>query len=73
MTKNCKICGCTMVSEYSNIPVRYWESSCNIENWPICHDCMVEHCTGINCYACKYGKYPECRFLDMKKHYIEKD
>jgi hypothetical protein len=31
---------------------------------------MVEHCININCYACEYGKYPDCRFIEMKKHYL---
>jgi hypothetical protein len=34
---------------------------------------MVEHCCGTNCYACEYGKYPDCRFLDMKRHYMSED
>ena len=73
MEKNCKLCGCQMAWGHPSLPGMLMESSCNIEEWPICHDCMVEHCCSTNCYACEYGKYPDCRFLSLKKHYMEKD
>jgi hypothetical protein len=70
MIKNCKLCGCKMVWENPNLPRHYLESSCNIENWSVCRECMVEHCVSTNCYACEYGKYPDCRFIEIKKHYL---
>jgi hypothetical protein len=69
MEKNCKLCGCAMVWA-SSVPGHFLESSCNLEDWHICHECMVEHCVNTNCYGCGYGKYPDCRFLDMKRHYL---
>ena len=54
--------------------VRIWEyadgsidKSNNIDGWPLCKDCMKEHCCSTNCLQCEYGKYPDCRFLEMKK------
>ena len=70
MEKNCKLCGCAMVWVNPVLPGRYLESSSNIEDWPTCRDCMIEHCCQTNCYGCSYGKYPDCRFLDMKRHYL---
>lgn len=68
----CRICGCNMVWENPYAPGLYQESSCYLgDNWPICHDCMVEHCTHANCLACNYGKYPDCRFLKMKVFYLQ--
>jgi len=73
MKKNCKLCGGAMVWEHPEIPGLFLSSSCNIEEWPICHDCMVEHCCQTNCLGCEYGKYPDCRFLNLKKHYMDED
>jgi hypothetical protein len=52
------------------LPGHVMESSCNIEDWPICHDCMMEHCRRTNCLGCEYngGDYKDCRFLDIKRH-----
>jgi len=73
LTKNCKLCGDKKVWEHPNIPGQLMESSCNVEDWPICNECMVEHCTHRNCFGCNYGKYPDCRFLDMKIYYLSND
>lgn len=73
LTKNCKSCGCKMVWEHPDIPGHFMASSCDIEDWPICHDCMVEHCCQTNCLGCEYGKYPSCQFNELKKHYMEED
>jgi len=62
-----------MVWEHPDLPGHFIESSCNLEDWPICHECMVEHCVGTNCMGCGYGKYPDCRFLDMKRHYMSEE
>jgi hypothetical protein len=42
-----------------------------MEDWPVCHDCMAEHCCQTNCLACGYGEYPGCRFSALKRHYME--
>ena len=58
-----------MVWENSHIKGHFHASSCDIPDWSICHDCMVEHCVSTNCMGCEYGIYPGCRFLELKKHY----
>jgi hypothetical protein len=68
--KKCKLCGDRMVWENPHIPGHYHASSSDIENWPICRDCMIEHCCSTNCLGCEYGKYPDCRFFDMKRYYM---
>jgi hypothetical protein len=73
IAKNCKLCGARMVWENPHIPGHFHESSCNIDDWPICHDCMVEHCCSANCLDCEYGKSPDCRFFDIKQHYTDED
>ena len=73
MVKNCKLCGCNMVWENPHIPGHFQASSCDIEDWHICHECMVEHCCQTTCLGCEYGKYPDCRFLEMKRHNMKKD
>jgi len=69
--KSCKVCGCKMVWENPLLRGHFHASSCNLEDWDICHDCMVDHCTDTDCLDCEVGKYPECRFLGLKKHYTE--
>lgn len=71
--KHCKLCGGAMVWENPNLKGHFQESSCNIEGWPVCHDCMIEHCCNTDCSACKYGNVTDCRFHDLKKHYMGKD
>jgi len=73
MIKNCKLCGWNMVWENPDIPGHFHESSNNLEDWHICRECMAEHCCQTNCHGCEYGKYPDCRFLYMKRHYLEED
>jgi hypothetical protein len=73
MGKNCRECGCAMVWEVPGIPGHFVESSCNIDEWPLCHDCMVKYCCSANCLGCKYGAYPDCRFLELKRHYMNRN
>jgi hypothetical protein len=73
MNKNCALCGTKMVWEHPNIPGHFVASSCDIDGWHICHECMAEHCAGTNCLSCEYGKYPECDFLELKRHYMQND
>ncbi len=68
--KHCKSCGCALVWENPHIPKHFHASSCNLEEWPVCKDCMIEHCCRTNCLGCEYGQHPDCRFLDMKRHYM---
>ena len=67
--KHCKECGAELLWGYPNLPGTMMESSSNLEDWPICKDCMIEHCVNTSCLACDYGKYPDCRFLDMDWYY----
>jgi hypothetical protein len=69
ISKNCKLCGCRMIWENPHILGHYQASSVNLEDWDICHECMVEHCVSTNCLGCEYGKHPDCRFLGLKQHY----
>lgn len=71
-TKTCKLCKCSMVWEAPLGSGLFVESSYNLDDWPICHDCMVEHCVNTNCLGCNYGKYPDCRFLKMKLQYRDR-
>ena len=43
------------------------------EGLDICYSCLIEHCCNTNCYSCRRGKYPECEWLETKKHYMAKD
>jgi gamma-glutamylcyclotransferase (GGCT)/AIG2-like uncharacterized protein YtfP len=72
MTKNCSRCGGKMVWENSKTAGHFHESSCNLDDWDICHDCMVEHCVSTNCLGCELGTYPDCRFFDLKQFYMRK-
>ena len=37
----------------------------------VCRSCMIEHCCTTNCLGCELGTYPDCKFLPMKKFYLE--
>ena len=70
---NCIRCGAKMVWENPNIPGIFQANSRYLENWDICRECMEDHCVSTNCYGCKLGEYPECRFLSMKKAFMDDD
>ena len=62
----CKVCGCEMgIKTAIGIIV----SSC-YNGTDICRDCQVEHCLSTNCLACNIGKYPDCKHLRLKEHYV---
>ena len=50
-------------------------SSDYIENWDYCESCMIEHCCVTNCLGCEFnpGNYDECKFIDMKRNYLEEE
>jgi len=73
MPLKCKTCDCAMVWENPHSLTGFQESSSHIEGWPICKDCMIDHCVHANCLACNYGKYPDCQFLKMKLHCRDED
>ena len=73
LIKNCETCGCKLVWENPILKGHFQASSSNLENWDYCRDCMIDHCCTTNCYGCNYGKYPDCQFLEMKKHYMSQD
>ena len=68
-TKHCETCGGTVVWEQSveQSMVQSQVNSDDIKDWPICRDCMIEHCIGTNCLGCSYGVYINCMFMEMKK------
>jgi hypothetical protein len=69
VVKRCPVCECGLTWEAA--PNRFAESSADTEDFPLCYECMIEHCIRTNCYVCNYGKYPECRFLEMKLHCLK--
>jgi hypothetical protein len=71
--KNCKLCGGAMVWESPRVPGDFHASSSDIEDWPVCRDCMAEHCCHTNCLGCEYGTYPDCRFIEMKQLYMDNE
>jgi hypothetical protein len=73
--KTCMLCGTTTVWENPEIPGHFHESSNDIEDWPICHDCMIEHCCHTDCDDCEYKPLitSDCRFFEMKQIYSEPD
>ena len=73
MVKNCRLCGGGMVWENPHLPGHFHASARDFEDWDICHDCMVEYCCSTNCMGCGYGEYPDCRFIEIKRHYMEED
>ena len=67
---NCKVCGSWLTKiDSSGIPY----ASSHYNGTDICDSCMVEHCVATNCLGCELGKYPDCKFLDMKQHYMSED
>lgn len=68
--KVCSVCGQKTVYEHPDIPGLFMNNSDDIPGWPVCMSCMEEHCCTTNCLKCEYGKFPDCRFLDMKKNLI---
>lgn len=69
MNKNCKLCGSNLIWESPHIPGYFHE----IEDWPICHACMSDHCVSTNCLMCDYGEYPDCGFAVMKEQCMRGD
>lgn len=67
---HCKECGC-WIGTINRDGSSYASSHYN--GTDVCDSCMVEHCCGTNCLACEIGEYPNCRFQDMKRHYMESD
>jgi hypothetical protein len=73
----CKKCG-RKLGQVINITGEQPFIACSsdyIENCDYCMSCMIEHCCTTNCLGCNFntGKYSDCRFFDMKQHYMKKD
>ena len=68
VVKSCEVCGCGLEWEY--IPGVRLSSSANIDGFPICDSCMIEHCVSTSCLGCERGRYPDCRFLEIKADYM---
>lgn len=43
-----------------------------IEELNICKPCMIEYCTSTNCFGYQVGKYPICKYLEIKKTNADK-
>ena len=67
----CKTCKGDIWQILLKYPLRIIKSIAGICELSICLDCMIEHCTAENCLGCKHGKYPDCQFFNMKKHYFK--
>ena len=63
----CAICGTRMGVETAVGVI----AKSNYIGTDICHDCQVDHCLATNCMACTMGKYPDCKHIDLKRHYLE--
>lgn len=68
--KQCKVCGGWLVQKMSY--GGFYASSDYIGE-DICKTCWIEECLQTNCLACKRDNYPDCKWLDLKKYYQEKD
>jgi len=73
VTQNCKLCGCKMVWVNPYVPGHFQASSRNYEDWGICHDCMVDHCTTTTCSNCNLSNHSNCHFFEVKRLYVNND
>jgi len=73
----CKNCGVKLgqVINITNEDPFVVCSSDYIENWGYCRTCMIDYCCTTNCLGCDFntGKYSDCRFFNIKQHYMNKD
>lgn len=68
--KNCVSCKRKMVWENPRLSGHFHTSSCDIEDWNICYDCMINHCTSIHCCNCDLVDDNEnCRFEFIRSIY----
>lgn len=64
---SCKICGSWLVKK--NL-AGFWYASSDYIGMDTCRTCWIEECCTTNCLGCKRGKYPNCKWLDLKKFYM---
>lgn len=69
--KNCTVCHRSLTQAATHIARKFFEKDSSVDDWPICLDCMIDHCIHANCLYCNYGEYPSCQFLKMKVHFRE--
>lgn len=67
---HCKECGCWLTG-INDLGTVYASSHYNGTEY--CDSCMIEHCVHTNCLACDRGTYPDCKFLEQKKFYMQED
>lgn len=67
MNKECTSCGHRLQWTTQGHTV---SSSDNLDDCPICFECMADHCVATECEKCSY-KTPDCQFLDIKRYYLE--
>lgn len=68
--KDCNVCGGWLIRFH---PAGFWYASSDYMGMDTCRTCWLEECLSTNCLGCTRGKYPDCKWLDMKKFYQEED
>lgn len=68
--KDCNVCGGWLVRFH---PAGFWYASSDYIGMDTCKTCWIEECLTTNCLGCKRGNYPDCKWLDLKKFYLEED
>lgn len=68
--RNCDVCGGWLVRFH---PAGFWYASSDYIGMDTCRTCWLEECLSTNCLSCTRGKYPDCKWLGLKKSYQEED
>ena len=68
--KNCDVCGGWLIRHH---PAGFWYASGDYIGLDTCFTCWIEECCSTNCLSCKRGTYPDCKWLSLKKFYMEEE
>jgi len=63
----CRICKKDTWQALLKYPLRTLKTMSNVDVWNICLDCMIEHCTSVNCLGCSYGEISGLQILRREK------
>lgn len=66
---NCDICGVPMLIDKGD----YILSTGNYVGTTTCRSCMAEYCAQTNCFGCKRGTYPNCKYKYLKPLIISEE
>lgn len=66
---NCDICGAPMLVDKGD----YILSTGNYVGTTTCRSCMAEYCAQTNCFGCKRGTYPNCKYKYLKPLVISEE